>query len=126
MTHSPDTYKIPAVGDTPEVFMWLCSPTRTQANVIHGAKPWGEPPLMLAISCARRFVMLSRRSEKSGGKFRSLARHLLRQSSMQSPAAQFAATDGASPSTPWPSRCFRETIEHKLRVARGRSRLVTF
>jgi xanthine dehydrogenase molybdopterin-binding subunit B len=50
MTHSPDTYKIPAVGDTPEVFNIAFLSEATQANVIHGSKAVGEPPLMLAFS----------------------------------------------------------------------------
>src|SRR4029077_9540005 len=50
LTHSPDTYKIPAVGDMPEVFNVAFLPQATQANVIHGSKAVGEPPLMLALS----------------------------------------------------------------------------
>ena len=49
-THSPDTYKIPAIGDTPNVFNVAFLADATQANVIHGSKAVGEPPLMLAIS----------------------------------------------------------------------------
>ncbi|MDQ6911710.1 MAG: xanthine dehydrogenase molybdopterin binding subunit [Verrucomicrobiota bacterium] len=49
-THSPDTYKIPAVGDTPDVFNVALLTEATQSNVIHGSKAVGEPPLMLAIS----------------------------------------------------------------------------
>jgi xanthine dehydrogenase molybdopterin binding subunit len=49
-THSPDTYKIPAIGDTPDVFNVALLSDATQANVIHGSKAVGEPPLMLAIS----------------------------------------------------------------------------
>ncbi|MGZ5503945.1 MAG: xanthine dehydrogenase molybdopterin binding subunit, partial [Chthoniobacterales bacterium] len=49
-THSPDTYKIPAVGDTPDVFNVALLSDATQSNVIHGSKAVGEPPLMLAIS----------------------------------------------------------------------------
>ena len=50
LTHSPDTYKIPAVGDTPEVFNVRFLTQATQANVVHGSKAVGEPPLMLALS----------------------------------------------------------------------------
>ncbi|MFL6521236.1 MAG: xanthine dehydrogenase molybdopterin binding subunit [Chthoniobacterales bacterium] len=50
LTHSPDTYKIPAVGDTPDVFNVAFLSDATQRNVIHGSKAVGEPPLMLAIS----------------------------------------------------------------------------
>lgn len=49
-THSPDTYKIPAVGDAPEIFNVALLSEANQANVIHGSKAVGEPPLMLAIS----------------------------------------------------------------------------
>ncbi|MEO5753826.1 MAG: molybdopterin cofactor-binding domain-containing protein, partial [Chthoniobacterales bacterium] len=49
-THSPDTYKIPAIGDTPDVFNVAFLSEATQANVVHGSKAVGEPPLMLAIS----------------------------------------------------------------------------
>lgn len=49
-THSPDTYKIPAIGDTPDVFNVSFLSNAPQANVIHGSKAVGEPPLMLAIS----------------------------------------------------------------------------
>jgi xanthine dehydrogenase molybdopterin binding subunit/xanthine dehydrogenase small subunit len=50
LTHSPDTYKIPAVGDTPEIFNVAFLADATQPNVVHGSKAVGEPPLMLAIS----------------------------------------------------------------------------
>ena len=50
LTHSPDTYKIPAVGDMPEIFNVTFLSQATQANVIHGSKAVGEPPLMLALS----------------------------------------------------------------------------
>jgi xanthine dehydrogenase molybdopterin-binding subunit B len=50
LTHSPDTYKIPAVGDTPDIFNVTFLSDATQSNVIHGSKAVGEPPLMLAIS----------------------------------------------------------------------------
>jgi xanthine dehydrogenase molybdopterin binding subunit/xanthine dehydrogenase small subunit len=50
LTHSPDTYKIPSVGDTPQIFNVTLLPNATQAKVIYGSKAVGEPPLMLAIS----------------------------------------------------------------------------
>ncbi len=50
LTHSPDTYKIPAIGDTPDIFNVTFLAEATQPNVIHGSKAVGEPPLMLAIS----------------------------------------------------------------------------
>ena len=50
LTHSPDTYKIPSMGDIPEIFnvAWLSHATQT--GVVHGSKAVGEPPFMLAIS----------------------------------------------------------------------------
>lgn len=50
LTHSPDTYKIPAVGDRPADFRVAFLSEAAQPGVIHGAKAVGEPPLMLAIS----------------------------------------------------------------------------
>ncbi|MEY2501693.1 MAG: xanthine dehydrogenase large subunit [Verrucomicrobiota bacterium] len=50
LTHSPDTYKIPAVGDTPAIFNVEFLSDATQSNVVHGSKAVGEPPLMLALS----------------------------------------------------------------------------
>ena len=50
LTHSPDTYKIPAVGDRPLEFNVQFLKKATQPNTIHGSKAVGEPPLMLAIS----------------------------------------------------------------------------
>jgi len=50
LTHSPDTYKIPAVGDRPQEFNVAFLQNATQRNTIHGSKAVGEPPLMLAIS----------------------------------------------------------------------------
>ncbi|MCK6545375.1 xanthine dehydrogenase molybdopterin binding subunit [Myxococcota bacterium] len=50
VTHSPDTYKIPAIGDVPEHFRVKLLERAPQPGVIHGSKAVGEPPLMLAIS----------------------------------------------------------------------------
>ncbi len=49
-THSPDTYKIPALGDAPEDFRVTLLADAAQHDVIHGSKAVGEPPLMLALS----------------------------------------------------------------------------
>jgi xanthine dehydrogenase large subunit len=49
ITHSPDTYKIPAVGDAPLDFRVALLADAPQPEVIHGSKAVGEPPLMLAI-----------------------------------------------------------------------------
>jgi xanthine dehydrogenase molybdopterin-binding subunit B len=50
LTHSPDTYKIPAIGDTPRIFNVNFLQNAAQKTVVHGSKAVGEPPLMLAIS----------------------------------------------------------------------------
>jgi xanthine dehydrogenase large subunit len=48
-THSPDTYKIPALGDVPHAFNVQLLQGAPQDDVIHGSKAVGEPPFMLAI-----------------------------------------------------------------------------
>jgi xanthine dehydrogenase molybdopterin-binding subunit B len=50
LTHSPDTYKLPAVGDMPQVFNVTLLNNAAQKGVVYGSKAVGEPPLMLAIS----------------------------------------------------------------------------
>jgi xanthine dehydrogenase molybdopterin binding subunit len=50
LTHSPDTYKLPAIGDTPHDFRVTLLKNATQRSSIYGSKAVGEPPLMLAIS----------------------------------------------------------------------------
>jgi xanthine dehydrogenase molybdopterin-binding subunit B len=50
LTHSPDTYKIPSVGDMPLEFNVMLLKNARQRDVIYGSKAVGEPPLMLAIS----------------------------------------------------------------------------
>jgi xanthine dehydrogenase large subunit len=49
LTHSPDTYKIPALGDAPEDFRVALLERAPQDNTIHGSKAVGEPPFLLAI-----------------------------------------------------------------------------
>jgi hypothetical protein len=41
-THSPDTYKIPAIGDTPDIFNVAFLTEATQSNVVHGSKAVGR------------------------------------------------------------------------------------
>ncbi len=50
LTHSPDTYKIPSVGDMPRVFKVKLLESAAQEGVVYGIKAVGEPPFMLAIS----------------------------------------------------------------------------
>jgi len=50
-THAPSTYKIPTVGDIPEIFnVTIWDKGRNREKTIHRSKAVGEPPLMLAIS----------------------------------------------------------------------------
>ena len=49
-THSPDTYKIPAIGEAPPQFNVELLDRAPQHDVLHGSKAVGEPPLMLALS----------------------------------------------------------------------------
>jgi xanthine dehydrogenase large subunit len=49
LTHSPDTYKIPALGDAPKHFNVDLLSAADQPEVIHGSKAVGEPPFLLAI-----------------------------------------------------------------------------
>ncbi len=48
--HSPDTYKIPGIGDTPEVFNVELLRHVPNPPVIRKSKAVGEPPFMLAFS----------------------------------------------------------------------------
>jgi xanthine dehydrogenase large subunit len=48
-THSPDTYKVPSLGDAPLHFNVDLLSKADQHNVIHGSKAVGEPPFLLAI-----------------------------------------------------------------------------
>ncbi len=50
LSHSPDTYKVPAIGDAPTDLRVKLLEGVPQSNVIHGSKAVGEPPLMLAVS----------------------------------------------------------------------------
>ncbi|MGA1128850.1 MAG: molybdopterin cofactor-binding domain-containing protein, partial [Chthoniobacterales bacterium] len=51
LTHSPDTYKIPAVGDTPKDFrVRILEDAPSPKQTIGRSKAVGEPPFMLAIS----------------------------------------------------------------------------
>src|SRR5205807_4159885 len=45
LTHSPDTYKLPAIGDTPQIFKVTLLKKARQKDVIYGSKAVGEPPL---------------------------------------------------------------------------------
>ena len=50
-THSPSTYKIPAVSDMPEQFnVEIYKYGKNIENVVNKSKTTGEPPLMNAMS----------------------------------------------------------------------------
>ena len=50
-THSPSTYKIPAVNDMPENFnVEIFKEGKNKENVVNKSKTTGEPPLMNAMS----------------------------------------------------------------------------
>lgn len=50
ITSSPDTYKIPAIGDKPKIFNVELLPNVTNPNTILGSKAVGEPPFILGFS----------------------------------------------------------------------------
>jgi len=50
MTHSPSTYKIPAVGDIPEAFNVKLYNNKNVKDTIMRSKAVGEPPLLLGFS----------------------------------------------------------------------------
>ena len=50
LTHSPSTYKIPAVNDCPPVFHTRLFDNANRADTILRSKAVGEPPLLLAFS----------------------------------------------------------------------------
>ncbi|MCD4789484.1 MAG: molybdopterin-dependent oxidoreductase, partial [Bacteroidales bacterium] len=50
LTHSPDTYKIPTIGDIPEDFRVNILKNAPNPNTIRQSKAVGEPPFMLALS----------------------------------------------------------------------------
>lgn len=49
-THAPSTYKIPATGDTPQVFNVALWDGANREETVYRSKAVGEPPLMLGIS----------------------------------------------------------------------------
>lgn len=51
LNHSPDTYKIPGVGDIPRDFRVALLRDVPNPNTIHSSKAVAEPPFMLALSC---------------------------------------------------------------------------
>jgi len=62
-SHSPSTYKIPAIGDVPADFRVTLLDRAEQPDVIYGSKAVGEPPFMLAIGT---HIALSRAASAFG------------------------------------------------------------
>jgi xanthine dehydrogenase large subunit len=50
LSHSPSTYKIPSIQDTPRIFNTTLLPNDNNHVNVQGTKAVGEPPLLLAIS----------------------------------------------------------------------------
>ena len=50
LSHSPSTYKIPSIQDTPRVFNVALAHNHENVVNIRGTKAVGEPPLLLALS----------------------------------------------------------------------------
>lgn len=50
-THSPTTYKIPNIQDTPRIFNINFIENNENTQAIHRSKAVGEPPFVLGISC---------------------------------------------------------------------------
>lgn len=50
LSHSPSTYKIPSVQDTPRVFNVKLLPNEENFKNVRGTKAVGEPPLLLSLS----------------------------------------------------------------------------
>lgn len=50
VTRGPSTYKLPSVGECPDVFEVELLPMAREPSVVAGSKAVGEPPLLLAIS----------------------------------------------------------------------------
>jgi xanthine dehydrogenase large subunit len=61
LSNNPATYKIPAIGDTPEIFNVALYPRANDEDSIYHSKAVGEPPLMLANSvwCALKDAISS-------------------------------------------------------------------
>ena len=70
LTTGASTYKIPAIGDTPEHFNVIIKPNASNhENTIHKSKAVGEPPLMLAIStwlAIKNAIFNADKNNKSG------------------------------------------------------------
>ncbi len=52
-THAPSTYKIPTMGDRPDIFNITLFDNENMEDTVYKSKAVGEPPFMLAISTYR-------------------------------------------------------------------------
>jgi len=70
LSHSPSTYKIPNVQDTPRVFNADLIFNEGNTQNIRGSKASGEPPLLLSLSVwtAIRDAIMSARNQSTTGK----------------------------------------------------------
>lgn len=70
VSHSPSTYKIPSIQDTPRVFNAHLVFNEGNAANIRGTKAAGEPPLLLSLSVwtAIRDAVMNARAARSGGR----------------------------------------------------------
>lgn len=68
ISHSPSTYKIPSVQDTPRVFNVDLMENLGNTKSVRGSKAVGEPPLLLALSVwtAAKDAIASARASHSG------------------------------------------------------------
>ena len=115
LTHSPDTYKIPAVGDVPDDFRVQLLENAPQPDVIHGSKAVGEPPLMLAIGGGDRAAPRGRRVRPAGARGRAeaavhargAARRGRRRACRLTAAAQCYRPEAKSASVGNAGECFR-------------------
>ena len=101
LSHSPTTYKIPAVTDIPPEFHLRFFPNRDNTQNIGSSKAVGEPPLMLALSvwaAARNALSAVKPGAAVDLRLPATGEELLRVlSSLESPAVPVAATPSAKP-----------------------------
>jgi xanthine dehydrogenase large subunit len=71
-TSNASTYKLPSLGELPEIFRTRLLPKATEPGVVYGSKAVGEPPLMLAIS-VREAIRDAVSAFASGGRAVELA-----------------------------------------------------
>ena len=68
-THAPSTYKIPTIGDKPDIFNVALWNGQNTENTIYRSKAVGEPPFMLGASV---FMALTHAISACGGAYPDL------------------------------------------------------